>query len=181
LIESEIIEQCRKGNLQDFRKIVEYSSPKAFSMALRMLGDEDDAMDVVQEAMITIWEKIKKIKTVESYKTWMYKIVLNKCYDELRKRKKKREIVADETTWKLLAEKVSENPGKHADNREIAQIIITLTDDLSPKQKAVFILTDIEGMESEEVSRITGLTRINMKANLYYARKKIGERILKFM
>jgi RNA polymerase sigma-70 factor (ECF subfamily) len=181
LIEKQIIEQCRKGNLQDFRKVVEYSSPMAFSMALRMLGNEDDAMDVVQEAMITIWKKIEKIKTAESFRTWMYRIVLNKCYDELRKRKRNPEMVADDAVWNLLAERISENPGKQADNKEIAQIIMSLTGDLSPKQRAVFILTDIEEMEGEEVSRITGMTRINIKANLYYARKKIGEKILKYM
>jgi RNA polymerase sigma-70 factor (ECF subfamily) len=181
LIEKEIIEQCRKGNLQDFRKIVEYSSPMAFSMALRMLGDEDDAMDVVQESMITIWKKIKNINSSESFRSWMYRIVLNRCYDELRKRKRNQEIVADEAAWKFLSESVAENPGKQADNREIAQVIMTLTGNLSPKQRAVFILTDIEEMTGDEVSSITGMSKMNIKANLHYARKRIGELIVKYM
>jgi len=181
LIEKEIIEQCRKGNLQDFKKVVEYSSPMAFSMALRMLGDEDDATDVVQESMITIWKKIKDISSPESFKTWMYRIVLNKCYDELRKRKRNQEVVADETTWKFLNERVSENPGREADNKEIAGVIMTLTEDLSPKQRAVFILADIEEMTGDEVSSITGMSKMNVKANLYYARKRIGELIVKYM
>jgi RNA polymerase sigma-70 factor (ECF subfamily) len=181
LIEKEIIEQCRSGNLQEFRKIVEYSSPMAFSMALRMLGDEDDAMDVVQETLIIIWEKIKRIKSPESFKTWMYRIVLNKCYDELRKRKRNPEMVADDTTWRILSERISENPGKQADNKEIAKLILALTGNLSPKQKAVFILADIDEMEAEEISRITRMTRANIKANLYHARKRIGEMILNEM
>jgi RNA polymerase sigma-70 factor (ECF subfamily) len=181
LIEKEIIEQCRKGNLQDFRKIVEYSSPVAFSMALRMLGDESDAMDVVQESMIAIWKKIKNLKSPESFTAWMYRIVLNKCYDELRKKKRNPERVADEKVWKFISEGISENPGKQADNREIGQVIMTLTVNLSPKQRAVFILTDIEEMTGDEVSSITGMSKMNIKANLHYARKKIGEMILKYM
>jgi RNA polymerase sigma-70 factor, ECF subfamily len=181
LIDKATIEQCRKGDLQDFRKIVEYSSPLAFSVALRMLGDEADATDVVQETMITIWKKIKKINSPESFRTWMYRIVVNKCYDELRKRKRNREMVADETAWKLLSEKISENPGRQTDNEEIAMIIAALTGRLSPKQKAVFILADIEDMPGDEISRITGMTRVNIKANLYYARKRIGEMIVNYL
>ncbi|MGD0582354.1 MAG: RNA polymerase sigma factor [Bacteroidales bacterium] len=181
MIEKETIEQCRKGNLQDFRKIVEYSSPLAFSVALRMLGDEEDAMDIVQESMITIWKKIKRINSPASFKAWMYRIVLNKCYDELRKRKRNPEKVADESTWKILSERISENPGRQADNKETAMIIMALTEKLSPKQKAVFILADIEEMPGDEISRITGMTRINIKANLYYARKRIGEMIVNYL
>jgi RNA polymerase sigma-70 factor (ECF subfamily) len=181
LIDKEIIEQCRKGNLQDFRKLVEDSSPMAFSVALRMLGDEQDAMDVVQETMITVWKKIGKINSPESFRTWLYRIVLNKCYDELRNRKRNPEINADEETWKIINNRISENPSKLADNQEIAKLIMTLTDKLSPKQKAVFILRDIEEMTGDEVSRITGMTSMNVKANLHYARKKIGELILKYL
>ena len=81
----EIIEECRKGDLQNFRKVVEKTSPLVFSIAFRMLGDEDTARDVVQETMVTIWQKIAKIKTAESFKTWVYRIAVNKCYDQLRK------------------------------------------------------------------------------------------------
>ena len=54
-----------------------------------MLGNEEQAKDVVQETMITIWQKLKKIKTSEVYKTWIYRVVVNKCYDQMRKEEKK--------------------------------------------------------------------------------------------
>jgi len=55
-------------------KLIEVTSPFAYSVAFRMLGDEDQAKDVVQETMITIWQKLKKIKSPEVYKTWVYRI-----------------------------------------------------------------------------------------------------------
>jgi RNA polymerase sigma-70 factor (ECF subfamily) len=88
LIDLKLIEECRGGNFSNFRKLVELTSPVAFSVAFRMLGDEDKAKDIVQDTMVTIWQKLKKIKSPEVYKTWMYRIVVNKCYDELRKRKR---------------------------------------------------------------------------------------------
>ena len=67
------------------------------------------------------------------------------------------------------------------ENRETARIIEFLTEKLSPKQKAVFVLSDLEDMSNEEISDITGMSRTNVKANLYYARKRIGEMIEKYL
>ncbi|MBA4323253.1 MAG: hypothetical protein C0408_10605 [Odoribacter sp.] len=179
LIEKDIIEKCRKGSLHDFRKLVEQISPFTFSVTLRMLGDEEEAKDMVQETMITIWRTINKIKNPESIMTWIYRIAVNKCYDQLRKRKRNREIRADDKTWELISNGITENPVLSYENKEIARIINLLTDKLSPKQKTVFVLCDIEDMSNEEVSLITGMSRTNIKANLHYARKRIGELIEK--
>ena len=63
------------------------ASPIAFSVAFRMVGDEDIAKDIVQDTMVTIWEKIRNIKSPEAFKTWLYRITYNKCCDYLRKKK----------------------------------------------------------------------------------------------
>ena len=121
MIDLKLIEECREGNLENFRKLVESTSPFAFSVAFRMLGDEDQAKDIVQETMVTIWQKLSKIKSAEVYKTWIYRIVINKCYDQLRKRKRNPEFSADEKTWKLISDRVSEGPSAELENNEIAQ------------------------------------------------------------
>jgi len=181
LIDEVTIEECRKGNLNGFRKVVDYSSPLVFSMALRMLGDVDDATEITQETMITVWQEFGKLKSPASFRTWLYRIAVNKCYDEFRKRKRNPEKLADEQGWKLLNDRLSENPGIIAENNELATVVVSLTEGLSPKQKVVFVLTDLEELSGEEVSRITGMTRFNVKSNLYYARKKIGEQIKRYM
>ena len=181
MIENEIIEQCRKGNLQDFRKLVEKATPFAFSVAFRMMGNEEQAADIVQETMITIWKTIKKIKSAESFNTWMYRIVVNKCYDEMRRKKRNPEFIADEAAWKKISERVTENPGSEMENKEMAKMIAALTEKLSPKQKAVFVLADLEEMSNDEISAVTGMSRLNVKANLHYARKNIGEMIRKHL
>jgi RNA polymerase sigma-70 factor (ECF subfamily) len=176
-IQKEIIESCRQGNLHDFRKLVEQVSPFVFSVALRMLGDEEEAKDIVQETMITIWKTINKIKTPEAIKTWIYRICVNKCYDQLRKRKRNPEFSADERTWEIISNRITETSAFNYENKEIVQMINLLTEKLSPKQKAVFVLCDIEDMSNEEVALITGMSRTSVKANLHYARKRIGELI----
>jgi RNA polymerase sigma-70 factor, ECF subfamily len=181
LIDIKLIEECRSGNFNNFRRLVELTSPFAYSVAFRMLGDEDKARDIVQETMVTIWQKLRKIKTAEVYKTWTYRIVVNKCYDEMRKLKRSPEFIADDHTWSLIANKVCEGPSAILENEETSQIINLLTEKLSSKQKAVFVLSGLEGMSNDEISQITGMSKSVVKANLYHARKCISEKIEKYM
>jgi len=181
LVDPELIENCRNGNLQSFRKLIGISSPYAFSVAFRMLGDEDLAKDVVQETMVTIWSKLGKIRSAGSFKTWLYRIVVNKCYDQLRRMKKMPEERADDKTWALISNRISDGSDSSLENSETAMIISLMTEKLSPKQKSVFILSDLEEMTPEEISEITGMSRRNIKANLHYARKNIGEMLEKYM
>ena len=181
MIDIELIEECRGGNFNNFRKLVELTSPFAYSVAFRMLGDDDKAKDVVQDTMVTIWQKLKKIKTAEVYKTWIYRIVVNKCYDEMRRRKRNPEFVTDDQTWGLLSNKISEAPSEVLENKETARIISVLTEKLSTKQKAVFVLSDLEGMSNDEISEITGFSKTAIKANLYHARKSISEKVKKYL
>ena len=181
MIDIKLIEECRGGNLNNFRKLVELTSPFAFSVAFRMLGDEDQAKDIVQETMVTIWQKLKKIRSAEVYKTWIYRIVMNKCFDQLRSRKRNPEFVTDEKTWKLLSDKIFENPSEELENSETARIINLLTEKLSPKQKAIFVLSDIEQMSQDEISEITGMSKSGIKSNLHHARKNISEMVEKYL
>jgi RNA polymerase sigma-70 factor (ECF subfamily) len=181
LIDQETIEQCRKGNPGDFRRLVDISAPVAFSIAFRMIGDEDTATDIVQESMITIWKRIGSIRNTGSYRSWLYRIVLNKCYDEMRRRKRTPESVMDARAWEILSDRMGDSGAAPLENAEIASVVNALSEKLSPKQKAVFILADIEEMSNSEIAAVTGLTPVNVKANLHHARKRIGEMIRKFI
>ena len=176
-----LIEECRSGNLENFRKLVESTSPFAFSVAFRMLGDEDQAKDIVQETMVTIWQKLKNIKSAEAYKTWVYRIIMNKCYDQLRKKKSIPEFKTDEKTWKFLSDTISGNHSNDLENSDISRIIGLLTERLSPKQKSVFILSEIEQLTHDEISKITGISKTGIKANLHHAKKNISVMIEKYL
>ncbi len=115
------------------------------------------------------------------YRTWIYKIVINKCYDILRHKKRNREYVADERTWAMLSEKVSQIPSFRLENDETAGIIGMLTNRLSPNQKTIFILSEIEEMTGDEISKLTGISKSVIKANLYHARKSISALIEKYL
>ena len=181
MVEPELIEECRKGDLHNFRKVVEKTSPMVFSVAFRMLGDEDAARDIVQETMVTIWQKLAKFNSAGSYKTWVYRIAVNKCYDQLRKQKRRNESRYDDQKWALISNHLSEDGITELENEENALIINLLTNKLSPKQKAVFILSELEEIPADEIAEITGLSKSVVKANLYYARKNIESLLQKYL
>jgi RNA polymerase sigma-70 factor, ECF subfamily len=181
LIDIKLIDECRKGNLANFRKLLELTVPFIFPVAFRILGSEDQARDAVQDTMVTIWQKINNIKSAEVYNNWAYRIAVNKCYDQLRKRKRNPEIMADENIWARLSESIADNHSSDLENSELAHIINRLTNRLSPKQKTVFILSEIEQLSNDEISEITGISKAGIKANLYHARKRIAELIEKYL
>ncbi len=181
LIDHNIIEECRKGNLSYFRDLVGITSPFAFSVAFRMIGNEDQAKDIVQDTMVTMWQKIGQIRSADNFKMWLYKIVVNKCYDQLRKKRNAKEYNVDEAGWAMISNHISEKSVSEMENSETARIINILTGNLSPKQKAVFVLCDLEEMTLDETSSITGISKKNVKANLHYARKKMSEMIKKYI
>lgn len=181
MVDLEIIEQCRRGNLNSFTQLVKLTTPFAFSVAFRMLSNRDQAEDIVQETMVTIWKKLDRIKSAEVYRTWIYRIVVNKCIDQMRKTKRNQEFVTDERTWALISNSISHSANVEFENGEISKIILSLTEKLSSRQKAVFVLSELEGLSNDEVSEITGISKSAVKANLYYARKSISEKIEKYL
>lgn len=181
MTDPETIEESRKGNISSFRKLIEDTSPFVYSVALRMICDRDLANDIVQETMIAVWQNLVKIKSAAAYRKWIYRITLNKCYDHLRLKKRNHESTADDKTWKIIAGKTADNSMTNLDSEESIKIINLLTAQLSPKQKAVFILSELQDMSHEEISSITGMGMNTVKSNLHHARKNITVLLEKYI
>ena len=151
----------------------------AFAVAFRVLCDEEEAKDVVQESFIRIWSSLPRYNREMKFTTWMYSIVAHLCYDKLRTRKKKGTTALDAVDPSLLASvAVEHNPERLYSNKELARVITMLTDKLPPKQKIVFVLRDIQGLSVREVSGILRLSENSVKANLVYARRFLREHLI---
>jgi len=94
--EIHLLEMAKKGDIDAFEQLVESYQKKAFNIAYRMLGNYDDANDLVQETFIRIFKSIKNFKGQSSFSTWVYRITTNVCLDELRKRKNKHVVSIDQ-------------------------------------------------------------------------------------
>ncbi len=172
----EIIKQIQKGDKHAFRVLVEKYQQTAFRLAFRMLGDEDEARDVVQDSFIRIWEKFDTYNENEKFTSWMYRIVSNRAIDSLRAIKRRAGISLE----KLHPEKL-ETREAGADiileNQEAGELIRFISCGLPEKQQLVFSLRDLQGLSSQEVQEISGMTEDAIKSNLYHARKAIRDRL----
>ena len=175
----DIIKSCIVKDETAFRKLVDRYSDFAFSVAFRIMNDEEESKDIIQESFITVWNKIGSYNTEKNFSNWLYRIIVNKCYDSLRKRKRVQLIYPDAEGWNIPGMYSDSNPGKKLDNEEIGKIIRLLTNKLSTKQRVVFVLSELEGLAHEDISEITGMAKTSIKSNLNHARRKIGEMIEK--
>jgi len=175
----EIIRSCINRDEAAFRILVNNYSDFAFRIAFRIMNNEDDSKDLVQESFITVWNKIKDFNPEKNFSNWLYRIIVNKCYDSLRKKKRNPLVYPDADNWNIQGLYSDSNPDTRLDNKEIGEMIRLLTNKLSQKQKIVFVLSELEGVSREDISEITGMTKTAIKSNLFHARRKIGEMIEK--
>lgn len=173
--ELNLIRKSQQGDAQAFCKLVESHQGLAYSIAFRFTREEQESEDLVQEAFIKIWKNISKHNAEFRLKTWLARIVTNQCLDYLKSARKKN------STQNIIREEMSISHEEHKmESEELKIIVYQLADKLKEKQKAVFILRDLEALEPEEVCSILQMTDGNMKSNLYYARLKIKEGLKKF-
>ena len=173
-----LIEDAQKGDMAAFENIVKYHQSYAYAVAFRFLCDEDDAEDIVQESFIRIWNYLQDFDPKMKFTTWMYKIVVNLCYDKAKSNKRRMNVFA---RWNDNFSTVDciENIDLERDltNKETAALIKSIADELSEKQRMIFLLRDLQDLTIQEVADITGMSESGIKANLFYARQNIKKKL----
>ena len=177
---SQIIHQIKRGKQSAFRLVVEQYQAYAFKLAFRIVCNEEDAKDVVQESFIKIWRNISKYNSSIKFTTWMYKIVTNTAIDLYRKNARQNSIPLDESI-NTFSQEEQESTNKNQNNKELAFLIRKMADGLPEKQRVIFVLRDLQEMDSQEVQEILEVSETTVKSNLYHARKTIKQKLLTLM
>lgn len=171
------IEEVKGGNKAAFSSLIEAFQHKAFGLAYKILGDEEEAKDVVQDSFIRMWEKIYTYNPNEKFTNWMYKIVSNRAIDRFRAVKRRPSVAFSDQVMARLQKETALNDTL-LENKELGEMIILLTGELPVKQKLVFTLRDLQGLSSGEVKAVTGLSETHIKSNLHHARKSIRQKLI---
>lgn len=170
-----IIEQVKEGNKTAFKYLVEEYQKYAFNLAFRVLCDEEDAKDVVQESFIKIWKNIKRYDQELKFTTWMYKIVIHTAIDKQRSSKQPAMVPLDEIS-NTLGVVEQDGPESRLNNEQLGGLIKKISDELPEKQRLVFILRDLQGFESQTVESILNMNESSVKSNLYHARQLVRKK-----
>lgn len=173
-----LIHESAGGNMVSFRKLVEMHQSFVYATAFRLLYNEPDTEEVVQDTFVRVWRNLPRFNREMRFSTWVYKIVVNLCYDRMRSGKVRKKTVS--LNWediRLPDPPSGEDIETSYINNEQAKIIGYLTDRLSPQQRIVFSLSELEELSVEEISEITGMTPNKIKSNLYCAKQSIRKKL----
>jgi len=172
----ETIRQAAGGDHHAFRTLVETHQAFAYAVAFRFVGHAGDAEDIVQEAFVRLWRNLHQYRPEVKLTTWLYRIIANRCLDLLKSRpeRQRRSAVSIDHSHAVTA---PGTPEQHLHHQELMAAIRAAADALTPIQRAVFVLRDLEELSVDEVSDILSMPAGNVKSNLYYARRKVGEHL----
>lgn len=174
----ELISKSISGDTGAFRILVKEYNGYAYAIAYKTLFNQDDARDVVQESFIRIWKHLRNFNPEIKFTTWLYKIVINLCFDRIKSRNR-RKLIFKDPGEECENISITESLEKELINNEQVTLILKFAAELPPKQRMVFFLRDVQEHNISETSDLLGLSENSVKVNLFNARKTLAERLLK--
>ncbi|HYM12981.1 MAG TPA: sigma-70 family RNA polymerase sigma factor [Bryobacterales bacterium] len=156
------VARARAGDEDGFRVLVERHSRSIFRLAYRMTGNEHDAEDVVQETFLRAYKRLDRFEERSSFNTWLYRIASNCALDLMRARQREEErrepagrrASAEDYAAAMLAFPADgPTPERLAFSSEVRQRVAAALEELSPMERAAFVLRHFEGMSIEEIGR----------------------------
>ena len=168
------LRKCKAGDKKAFAILCEENYDYVYRIAFRIVAIEEDVKDIVQEAFIRVWKNISLYNERIKFTTWLYTIVTNLCIDRIRKQKNHADIYCEEALEKVNHSNEEDLFAK----KDLASIIACIANELSPKQRTIFVLRDLEGLDMKEIATITKLSSSRVKSNLWHARKTIREKLV---
>jgi len=176
----ELLMGIRDGNERALDELVGRKTKPLLQLCQRILGDAEEARDVVQVTFFKIWENRRKFDERWAPNTWIYRIASNLAIDHLRSRKS-RERGQEPVRQHLL--KVADSRASRDLSRlqqaEVATIFRELSTGLSEKQRMVFLLREVEGLSSPEVAEILSCRESTVRNHLFNARKYLRQELLR--
>ncbi len=167
--EEEAIERCRRGDREAYGPLVERYQRMVFTLAYRMLGDENAAKDAVQESFIAAYLSLGSFRKNSKFSSWLCGITLHKCRDVLRDR---HDTVPLGDVEAVLFDHRAD-PATHAQRRQEEDILQAALDQLPAEYREVIVLKHIRGLDYGEIQELTGASISALKVRTYRAREML--------
>jgi RNA polymerase sigma-70 factor (ECF subfamily) len=166
----ELIEGCRQGSLPAFERLYEEHGARMKSIARNLLGSVPEAEDAVQDAFLKVFRGLGRFRGGSSFSTWVYRILVNVCYDRLRSRRRRQIVERPMPTRIALA------PAGETDHPLRLSIEAALSR-LEERERAAFLLCEVEGFSHKEASGILEVSEGSSRALLFKARRRLQEQL----
>jgi RNA polymerase sigma-70 factor (ECF subfamily) len=177
--DEKLVRAAQKADMAAFEELVARHRDKIYARAFSMMRNEDEAIDLSQEAWVKGWQRLKQFQGESSFVTWMTRIVINLCLDQLRKQKRHRaesiELMEEESGGvERQMPVVTVNPTAGLERKELRQRIDKALGQLSNEHRTVLILHEFEELEYKEIAKKMGCSIGTVMSRLFYARRKMA-------
>jgi RNA polymerase sigma-70 factor (ECF subfamily) len=187
--DDDLIREAQRGDRSSFDSLVRRYDQSVLRLALHMLGNEQDAQDVHQEAFLKAYRHLGNFRFECSFYTWLYRIVTNLCLDHLRRRKSRREdpaTVLDSRGDEMdLLSNISDtramaNPARELDRKRMGESINEALAKLTPRERTVFELKHYQGLKLRTIGEMLSTTEETAKNTLFRATRKLRMHLADF-
>jgi RNA polymerase sigma-70 factor, ECF subfamily len=182
----ELVRAARRGDKEAFRELVERYQRKIVSVAVGMVHNPEDAIEIAQETFIKAYENLDKFKGESSFYTWLYRIVVNRAIDFQRRERRHPTVALEDRMGPAgsgegyedyLKEERPTDPYQQAQSRELGDRVSEAINELTPDHKAVILLREVEGLSYDEISKVMQCSKGTVMSRLHYARKKLQKKL----
>lgn len=170
------IRRCRRGSPEAFEVLVNRYMKDAYFIALGLVGNREDALDLSQEAFVRAYRNIKYVKPGRKFFPWFYQILKNLCISHLRKnRYRKASSLDNDNCPETEARSDCFSPEVVAGRNEMKDRVWQAIGRLEEKHREVIILRHFQNMSYEQIAEALHCNKGTVTSRLYYARKKLEE------
>jgi RNA polymerase sigma-70 factor (ECF subfamily) len=170
MTESQLVARAQNGELPAFEELVKKYQREVYGLACRIISDSEEAKDMTQQAFLQAFIHIKSFRQDAQFRTWLFRIAINQCYNYLKSRKKFGDPVDMDTMVLVGNEESPESDLVSQDNR---RRLYAALEKLPAKQRAVITLKVEQGLSYQEISRVLGGTAGAARVNYCQALKTL--------
>lgn len=181
--EKALVQQAKAGDRDAFAALVSVYEGKIYNLALRYLGNREDAMDASQEVFLRVFRFLPGFQEESGFSTWIYRIGVNVCKDMLVKRSRRNELPLevpdDEEDYRPVeVADASCDPQTIVEQSDLRESLVEAIAQLPQQQREMIVLRDIQGLSYEEIGQVLCLESGTVKSRLSRARENLRKKLL---
>ncbi len=177
--DAELLERIRNGAVDDFGEIVRRHQARVFAILHRYERDPQRLEDLAQETFIKAWRFLDKFNGRAPFEHWLSKVALRTALDHLRKRKRlQQEMSLSELGESALDWLRDPGEGARIEARQAGELLARAMDELSPEDRQVLTLLELEGRSVKEIRELTGFSSVTVRVRAYRARARLKKALI---
>ena len=182
MTDEQLVALTQEGNLQAFNRLTARWQASIYRFVLRVLGNQEDARDVCQEALLKAYLNIERLRDGRKFKPWLHHIALNLCRDRFRSATARVDVHTYEEEGldekRLAAERAEEwSPERQATQGDLFRVLGEVFSRIPTEQRSALLLREYHGFTTEEIGEITGVPAATVRTRIFYGLRSIRKQL----